>query len=74
MEKFNKVRVKKEPICTDSQSIISQTSRAKKVKEEPIEIVKAEEEKFCATKEFANKASIAFLNEEITLETNQAKK
>ena len=63
------VRVKNEPICY-SQSI-SQTKKAIKVKEEPLDIeVKAEiEEKYSASEEFANKTSIAFLSEE-TMETS----
>ena len=82
MEESNEVRVKNEPIC-DSQSI-PDTKEAKrqsnKVKEEPIDTdiqtaksqveVKAEE-KFSATEEFANKTSIAFLNEQTTSERNK---
>ena len=68
MEESNEVRVKNEPIC-DSQSI-SQNSETKRhsilVKEEPIYIEVKIEEKFSSTEEFANKASIAFLNEETT--------
>ena len=75
MEESNEVKVKNEPVY-DSQSIpetIETTSNS--VKKEPIDIemqtyksqveVKAEE-KFSTTEEFANKASIAFLNEETT--------
>ena len=81
MEVSEKVRVKIEPI-SDSQSN-SQTRGVKrqsiKVKEEPIdiemqkakEIMVKVEEKFSATEEFANKISIAFLNEEITQATKQ---
>ena len=45
--------------------------KAIKVKEEPLDIgVKAEiEEKYSASEEFANKTSIAFLNEETTTST-----
>ena len=52
------VRVKNELICY-SQSI-SQNKQENKLKQEPID----QEEKFSATKEFVNKTSIAFLNEE----------
>ena len=83
MEGSNKVRVKNEPIC-ESQSI-SQTSETKRqsilVKEDPIDIdiqksksqveVKVEE-KFSAIEEFANKISIAFLNEETTQATTSS--
>ena len=67
--RVSEVKVKDEPICY-SQSI-SETKIAMKVKEEPngmseeIEVkAEKEEEKFSSTKEFANKISIAFLNEE----------
>ena len=80
-------RVKNEPIC-DSQFISQTKVLVNKIKEEPIEIemqtfqsnieptseevqVKAEE-KFSATEEFANKISIAFLNDETNQETSQA--
>ena len=81
MEELNDVIVKNEPICYSSQPI-SETREAKRqsilVKEEPIdskialeEFEVKTEEKFSATEEFANKASIqttsiAFLNEETT--------
>ena len=80
MEVSKKVRVKIETI-SDSQSN-SKTREVKrqsiKVKEEPIdiemqtakEIIVKVEEKFSAREEFANKISIAFLNEEITQATN----
>ena len=78
MKESNEVRVKDEPIC-DSLSI-SQTIAVKrqsnKVKEEPIDseietssksqVEVKVEEKFSETEEFANKASIAFLDEEIS--------
>ena len=62
MEESDEVRVKNEPIW-DRQS--------NKVKEEPIDIEVKAEEKFSSTEEFANKASIAFLNEETTQETTK---
>ena len=78
MEESNKVsyevRVKNEPICY-SQSI-SQTKESKRQKEESIDMseeveVKSEEEvKFSSTQEFANKRSIAFLNEETSNDNN----
>ena len=80
IEKLDEVRVKNEPIC-DSQSI-PESKISKKVKEEPIdndietskshieskseEVEIKAEEKFSATEEFANKISIAYLNEEIS--------
>jgi hypothetical protein len=78
-EVLNDVSVKNEPICY-SQSI-SQTKEVlgMKIKEEPIEIEMKKskshiesksEEKFSAREEFANKISIAFLNEETTQETS----
>lgn len=81
MEESNEVRVKDELIC-DSQSI-PETKEAKRqsklVKKEPIDIemqtskyqveVKSEE-KYSATEKFANKSSIAFLNEETTATTS----
>ena len=70
----DEVRVKNEPICY-TQSI-SQNKQEVKVKEEPkdIEVKAEEEEKFSATEEFANKASIAFLNEETTETSNKLQK
>ena len=81
MEKLNQVRVKNEPIC-DSQSI-QETREAKrqsnKLKKEPIDIkietskshidVKSEE-KFSSSREEV--FSIGFLNEETSLENNEA--
>ena len=75
MEKNNTVSdeviVKNEPICYSES-----TKKTMKVKQEPIEQseeveVKAEE-KFSATEEFANKISIAFLNEEPTQATTSS--
>ena len=84
LKESNEVRVKDEPISYNQS--ISQTIKAtsKKVKEEPIdnemqtsqiesnsEMVEIKaEEKFSATEEFANKASIAFLNEETSATTS----
>jgi len=81
MEESNEVRVKDEPIC-DSLSI-SQTIEVKrqsnKVKEDSeietsskSQVEVKVEEKFSETEEFANKASIVFLNEEITQATTSS--
>ena len=77
MKESKEVRVKNEPIC-ESQSIL-QTSETKRqsilVKEESIDIEVKAEEKFSSTEEFANKASIAFLDVEtaaISNDNNQA--
>ena len=84
MKKSNKVldevTVKNEPIC--DRISISHNITSMKVKEEPIDNeiqtskslieVKAEE-KFSGTEEFANKASIAFLNEEPTNQSTTSK-
>ena len=69
----DEVKVKNEPICY-TQSI-SQNKQENKVKEEPIdqEVKAEEEEKFSATEEFVNKASIAFLNEETTNQATTSK-
>ena len=86
MEESNKVRVKDEPIFYNQSISQTKKDTCKKVKKEPIENemqtpksqiesnseeveVKAEE-KFSATEEFANKTSIAFLNEETTSDNN----
>ena len=71
MEESNEVRVKNEPICYHQS--ISQTSEpidSVMLKSKPQIEVKAEE-KFSATEEFQSiqTTSIAFLNEETTLET-----
>ena len=80
MEESNKVRVKNEPIW-DSQSI-PETRKAKrqsnKVKEEPIDQEKTykshievkTEEKFLSSRDEV--VSIGFLNEETSLENNEA--
>ena len=74
MKESNEVRVKDEPIC-DSQWI-SQTSEAKRqsidneIQTSKYQVEVKVEEKFTATEEFANRASIAFLNEETTSDNN----
>ena len=94
-EVIDGVRIKNEPIFDSLSIPESNKVQTMKVKVEPIEIetqqlkshneYKSEavevkgEEKFLATEEFVNKASIAFLNEETTsnddnntINTNQA--
>ena len=70
------MRVKDEPICDRTKEAKIQSIL---VKEEPIDIEMQtskyqvelkSEEKFSATEEFANKASITFLNEETTSTTS----
>ena len=87
IEASDEVKVKDETICYTEP--ISQTKKAPKVKEEPIDIeiktskshidsrseeVKVKaEEKFSVTEELVNKASITFLNEETTNQATTSK-
>ena len=71
---INNSKRTREDISSDDQTN-KRKRQSMKVKEEPIDNeeveVKAEEdEKFSAREEFANKTSIAFLNEETTTTTN----
>ena len=74
--KITNNEISREDISSDDQTN-KRKRQSMKVKEEPIdiemqtskEIVVKSEEKFSATEEFANKRSIAFLNEEETTTT-----
>ena len=86
MKESNEVRVKNEPICYNQSISQTIKATSKRAKEEPIdnemqtpkskiesnseEVEVKAEEKFSATEKFANKASIAFLNEETTATTS----
>ena len=78
IEKSNEVRVKDEAICDSQSELVKEEpidSEIQKPSNAHIDLASEEfevktEEKFSATEEFANKTSIAFLNEETTSTDN----